>query len=173
MKLRHLLLPLAAVVALGLITACGDDDDGGAQDGSIPGTDGVTETVRRILATAQAEEAPGQDVVLSQVVIPAGAELAPHTHPGYQLAFIVHGTLTYTVYEGEVVITRHAAGPSPTEERVSAGDTVDIEAGDALVEVPGMAHSAKNNGDEPIVIFLSSLFEEGAPASSPATVTSR
>ena len=38
--------------------------------------------------------------------IPAGQALTPHTHPGFQVARIESGTLTYNVISGVVTILR-------------------------------------------------------------------
>ena len=161
------LLPLTPILIglLALGAACGDDDDRPRSP-----ADGVAEVTRQVFAAAASERAPGQEVGLSRVIVPAGEEIAPHTHPGTQLAVIVEGTLTYTVYAGEVTVTRGAGSASPRTERIGAGATTELNAGDALVETPGMQHSARNAGTEPVVIYLASLFEAGAPASSPADV---
>jgi quercetin dioxygenase-like cupin family protein len=34
---------------------------------------------------------------------------------------------------------------------------------DALIEPPGSVHQGRNAGDEPLVIYLSTLFPAGAP----------
>jgi quercetin dioxygenase-like cupin family protein len=155
---------LAAVIVAAVIggLACGDDD------GSSGGTSG--QVTREILAAlGSLEHAPGQELGLSRVVVPPGEAIAPHTHPGVQMAFIAEGTLTYTVHTLEAVVTRRAGATDARSERVAAGSTVELNPGDSLIEIPGMVHEAKNNGATAVVIYLSSLFEEGAPASSAAT----
>lgn len=153
---------LSAVLLLGA-SACSDDTDN-ASAGADSG-----EATNVLLASSQPDTADGQDLGLSRVVIPAGVELASHTHPGVQMAYIAEGTLTYTVYTGEVVITRKAGTGDAAEETITAGTTTEIHAGDSLVELPGMVHGSSNQGDEDVVIYLSTLFETGAPASSLAT----
>ena len=155
-------LVLASVLALAV--ACGDDDNAPS-----PG-DGVTAVTLDVMAAGGPPEAPGQEMMLSRVVIPAGAEIAPHTHPGMQMAFIAEGELTYTVHSDSVLVTRAAGRDGAREERVEAGGTTTLRTGDSIVEPEGMQHSARNEGDVPVVIYLSSLFDEGAPASSPAEV---
>jgi quercetin dioxygenase-like cupin family protein len=144
-------------------TACSGDDD----DPALLGED-VDAVVRNILQTGTDATAPGQEVILSQVIVPAGDAIAPHTHPGTQLAVIIQGTLTYTVIEGEATVTRDAGTEDAEAESYSSGETVEIEVGDTVHETAGMVHEARNDGDVPVVIYLSSLFPEGAPASSPA-----
>jgi quercetin dioxygenase-like cupin family protein len=155
-------LALLLALAAGLVLACGGDDDD-----SVVGAN-VDEVVRNLLQTATDETAPGQELVLSQVIVPPGDAIAPHTHPGTQLAVIVQGRLTYTVIDGEVEVTRDAATDEAQVESFSSGDAVELETGDAVHETAGMVHEARNDGEVPVIIYLSSLFPEGAPASSPA-----
>ena len=159
--------PKALLLVLGLLlplsaAACGGDDD------SQSVADGVDDVVRQLLQTGSSDTAPGQSLELSRVIVPAGEAIAPHTHPGTQLAVVVEGTLTYTVIDGEVQVIREAGGEDGQPEPVASGQTVDLEAGDSIVEPAGMVHQARNDGDEAVVLYLSSLFPEGAPASSPA-----
>src|SRR3712207_3251588 len=68
--------------------------------------------------------APGRTLGLSRVTVPAGTALAPHRHPGYQIAYIQRGTLTYTVRTGVVRIYRGPADASPRLVRtLRAGET--------------------------------------------------
>lgn len=124
----------------------------------------------QILATGLPLAAPGETLYLYRVTIEPGARIVPHTHPGTQVASIVAGDLTYTVLQGEVSITRAASGgtPGPTE-RATSGQEVVLRPGDALVERAGMVHQARNDGGEPVVILISSLFPTGEPLSRPAT----
>jgi quercetin dioxygenase-like cupin family protein len=127
------------------------------------------EVVRHILAETPSAEAAGWEMILSRVVVPPGKELAPHTHPGLQSAVIHQGKLTYTVYSNEVQVVRGAASGQGRKEVVRAGSSTLFEPGDSLTEPQGMVHAAANRGKTPVVIYLSSLFPVGAPASSPAT----
>ena len=169
--LTNPLLPLL-VVAL-LVSGCGDSDD---DDNTSPPTSplaptsvaaGVIEVQRQLLGESTSPTAPGQLIELTRVIVPVGKQLATHTHPGPQLAVISEGTLTYTIVKGQVQVTRAAGTSGAKNETASAGQTIDLKPGDALIESPGMEHSAKNNGSVPIVIYLSSLFPQGAPPSSP------
>ncbi len=114
--------------------------------------------VRTELGTTLADTAPGQRLGLWHVTIPVGASLAAHWHPGYQLARIESGTLTYTILTGSLTIIE----PDGTTTQASAGQVVDIPAGTSVVEQPQAEHSAANLGDVPIEIVLATLFEDGA-----------
>jgi quercetin dioxygenase-like cupin family protein len=158
-----LLLPLL-VTGL-VITGCGGDDKDDSS--ATTAARGVTEVTRQVIAQSNPTTAPGQLLELTRVIIPAGESLAPHTHPGPQMAIIDEGTLTYTIIKGSVQVTRAAGTSDAKTETASAGQTIELKPGDSLIETPGMEHEAKNAGKDAIVIYLSSLFPQGAPASSP------
>jgi quercetin dioxygenase-like cupin family protein len=161
LRQKFLFMLICVLVGANLV-ACG-----GKSGSSKAANDSVIEVVRQPLQSAASEKAPGQIVGLSRVIIPAGQGIAAHTHPGPQLAVIVEGTLTYTVIQGQVQAT-HGSGPDARNETIKPGQTVELNPGDSLLETPGMVHTAKNAGKTPVVIYVSSLFPDGAPASSPA-----
>ncbi len=119
--------------------------------------------LREDLGTTLPRTAPGQRLGLWRVTIPVGAALPPHWHPGYQLARIQAGTLSYTVLTGSLVVIR----PGGATLTVEAGETVDITAGTTVVEQPRAEHSARNGGDVPVEIVLATLFEDGAEPAIP------
>jgi quercetin dioxygenase-like cupin family protein len=155
------ILPLLLLCLLA--SACG----GGGDRVKSPG-DGVTEVARQFFEDATPDTAPGQTLGLSRVVIPPGKDIAAHTHPGTQLAVITEGTLTYTVLRGEVQVTRASGTSMAKTETVKEGETTELGPGDSLVETSDLVHTARNSGKKAVVIYLTSLFPEGAPASSPA-----
>jgi quercetin dioxygenase-like cupin family protein len=160
MKKLRFLAPMLLVASL-LLVACGDDDE------PTPSVaEGVTEAERQLLAEASPETAPGQTLELTRVVVPADQGLAPHTHPGPQLAIIASGTLTYTVIDGEATVTRAAGTDASEVVTYSSGDRFELREGDSIIEAPLMVHEASNDTDELVIIYLSSLFPAGAP---PAT----
>ena len=133
---------------------------------AVVGTDGPTiEEVgitRTDLGTALPGSAPGEELGLWQYRIPAGAELAPHTHAGWQIARIVRGALEYTIISGEGTLI-HADGSS---EPVGPG-TYTLQTGDSIVENPGLQHFGANATDDDVVILAATLYTEGAPLSIP------
>jgi quercetin dioxygenase-like cupin family protein len=124
-------------------------------------------------ALAQVVKPPGargRTLGLSRVTIPARTTLAPHRHPGDQIAYIERGTLTYTVRTGVVRIYRGAADASPRlVGTVRAGETRRVRAGEWVVERQGDVHFGANRGRRPVVILLATLFTTGSPASIPVT----
>lgn len=112
--------------------------------------------------------APGRELTLTRVAVPAGAQLPPHRHLGTQIARIVRGTLTYTVLKGSVTVQRGAAdGTSKLVRKIRVGQTGKIKTGHWIVEQPNVYHRARNTGPGPVVIYMATLFPQGAPASVP------
>ena len=74
------------------------------------------------------------------------------------------------MFTGEVLWFR---GDEPTGQPtlISPGQTVTVRTGDAIVEVPGSIHQGRNEGNVPLVIYLSTLFPADAPRSILAAAT--
>lgn len=159
--LRHrLLLAFALVSAFAL----GSVLPGAFGDQSVSPT-----VVRNALAqSSHVQGAPGRTLALSRVVVQPGAALALHHHLGTQVARVQSGTLSYTVRQGSVVVRRGESDDRPQKVReIAAGQTGKIAAGEWIVEQPSVVHRAANHGSKPVVIYLATLLEEGAPPSSP------
>jgi quercetin dioxygenase-like cupin family protein len=154
---------MVAVAGAGSWSSLAASQDG--TDGATPEpTVGVT---REVLSETEPESAPGEIFALARYIIPAGAVLPVHTHPGVQLATVESGTLTYHVIEnGSITVTR-ADG---TEEVVGPGETVTLEVGDAWIEPEGMVHYAENLTTEDVVLMSSSLLQEGELTAIPVDV---
>lgn len=120
--------------------------------------------VWEVLSTGTPAAAPGEVLELVRYTIPAGTQLPAHTHPGMQTAWIMSGTLHYTVLVGEVPITRAAGSDpaAPSAVTASSGE-VAIGPGDAFVEAEGVVHYGRNIGPEPVVILVALLFTIGEP----------
>jgi quercetin dioxygenase-like cupin family protein len=125
--------------------------------------------VRKALAqTEHVQGAPGRTMVLSQVTVPPGAQLAVHHHLGTQISRVVSGTLSYTVREGMAELFEGESGEEPRLVRdITAGKTAKIRAGQWLVEQPSDIHQAANRGSSPVVIYLATLLKDGAAPSTP------
>ena len=114
------------------------------------------ELVKEVLVSEdQIEAAPGEILTLTRYIIPPGAELPVHTHPGVQMASVEAGVFTYTVVEGEVYVTR-ADG---TEETYSSGETVTFVEGDSWIEPEGMVHFAQNLSDGEVILISAALMD--------------
>jgi quercetin dioxygenase-like cupin family protein len=130
---------------------------------------GVT---REVLSDGTPAKAPGQQLLLLRYTFDPGAVIPPHTHPGMQTAYVVSGTLGYTVLCGYAEVVRAPAdGATPQRERLYPGPEVFFNPGDAFTEVDGIVHMGRNAGSGPLVLLVSSLLAADAPASIPANPT--
>jgi quercetin dioxygenase-like cupin family protein len=126
-------------------------------------SDGEEVGITRIdLGIAQPGTAPGESLGLFQYHIPAGSELVPHTHPGWQVARIVKGELEYTIIAGEGTII-HKDG---SREPIGPGSHI-LREGDSVVENPALEHFGANRTRKDVIILAATLFTEGAPLSTP------
>ena len=90
---------------------------------------------------------PDNYVTLTALVeIDPGANVARHTHPGFETAYILEGELELLV-QGQLA------------KKVKAGDSYQV-----LREVP---HSARN-GDKPTKLVITYVVDKGKPLASPA-----
>jgi quercetin dioxygenase-like cupin family protein len=124
--------------------------------------------VRKALAqTEHVQGAPGRTMVLSQVTVPPGAQLAVHHHLGTQISRVVSGTLTYTVRRGMAELFEGESAEPRLVRDITAGKTAKIRAGQWLVEQPSDIHQAANRGSSAVVIYLATLLKDGAAPSTP------
>jgi quercetin dioxygenase-like cupin family protein len=114
-----------------------------------------------VLGRAVPATVENPELALARVTVMPGAVLPVHFHPGTQIGVIVQGELTYTVFTGEIKWYR-AEGPADEPDLIGRGETVVARTGDALVESPDSIHQGRNNGREPLVIYLSTLFPADA-----------
>ncbi len=155
------LVVLVAAAALGAACAGGDDQ---------PATTGQRGAERITLANGlQPRGASGRTLALSRVEVPPDVSLPLHTHAGTQVAYVERGTLTFSVKTGSVEVMRGSPDQTPkVVRRIGPGETRTIEPGEWIVEQPSVIHQGSNEGDETVVILLSTLFEGGAAPAIPA-----
>jgi quercetin dioxygenase-like cupin family protein len=123
-----------------------------------------------VLAHASPVAVDNPELSIARVTIMPGAAIPLHHHPGTQIGAVVQGTLTYTVFTGAVQ-WHHAGDPDGALSLITAGETVEIPTGDAVIETPDSIHQGRNNGETPVVIYLSTLFPAGAPRAIVDTAT--
>ncbi len=129
--------------------------------------DPVTVTREALAGAGQPRGAVHRTLGLSRVTVMPGTTLALHHHPGTQIGYIERGVLTYTVEKGRARLMA-GTGDDPRLVRViRAGQTAKVRPGQWLVEQPTDHHHAANLGSVPVVIYLSTLFKDGEPASIP------
>ncbi|MBK5220007.1 MAG: hypothetical protein JJE35_09525 [Thermoleophilia bacterium] len=163
LRKSHLLIILALACAFVL---------GAVLPGAFAQQKAAPEVVRNALAqTSDVKGAPKRTMVLSRVVVNPGAKLALHHHLGTQISRVASGTLTYTVERGSAVVREGEADQNPRVVRtIAAGQTGRVRAGQWLVEQPSDIHRAANRGSVPVVIYLATLLEAGAPPSTPVVL---
>lgn len=149
---------IGAIIVAATITACATKSPSLAMQ-ATPSPPIVIAS--EVLGRATPVAISDPELALGRVTIMPGAVIPVHHHPGTQIGVVVQGTLTYTVYTGEVEWFQHAP-EGDSSRRILAGETVSIRAGDALIEKPDTIHQGRNNGTVPVVIYLSTLFPAGA-----------
>ncbi len=82
------------------------------------------------------------EITIGKIVIAPGATLPFHQHPFINAGVVLSGNLT--------VITEHEK-------------TLQLQAGDALIEVVNTWHYGRNNGDTPVEIIVFYAGVEGKP----------
>ncbi len=167
--MRRALVIIGVVTALTLsFVAC--ESDSGAYDPATDPTTGTTLAVQKTTLDAMVDPpgAPGRTLTLMRYDIAPGAKLSPHIHPGLQMAHIDSGTLTYTVVSGTAQVRRSG---SEVDEPVTGPITVDLEAGDAVIELGDMVHFGENLGVEPVIITATLLTENGHDLAEAVTTT--
>jgi quercetin dioxygenase-like cupin family protein len=156
---RSIVAALCALVAVAAMSAYA-----GAQMAGGP-----EPVVREALAQdVNPAGAKGRTLGLSRVDVQPGAQLALHRHPGVQIARIEQGVLTYTVVTGAVNVWRGNPEVKAKKVRtIRAGQTAPIRTGQWIVEKPGTIHRARNRGKKTIVLYVATLFRNGAPPAIP------
>jgi quercetin dioxygenase-like cupin family protein len=86
------------------------------------------------------------DVVQRGIDLPAGASIAPHSHPGPNFTMLVQGQATLSIQ----------------------GTTTNFKAGESWAEPPNVVHSGSNAGATTTRAVSVALVPRGAPATTPA-----
>ena len=109
------------------------------------------------VGSGEPQTAPGQLLSLRRGVFEPGGIVPLHHHPGALVIYVEAGELTYTVSEGEAIVTRVAETGTPAPgERIGPGDATLLRPGDAVYE-EGVVHVTENLGDKPAVIWIAAL----------------
>jgi len=133
-----------------------------AQEGT-PAAEPIVGVTAGLLGAGQPDAAPGHELAMRRLVFEPGGSIADHHHPGALVLYVETGALTYAVVEGVAEVQRPGqdGNPGPTEQLRPGEETV-LDAGSSLFE-QDVVHSARNAGDEPLVLLLANLHTEGEP----------
>lgn len=158
MRRTSVLVPVLALVLVGSVG--GGRFAAAAWQGTPPAAPIVGVTAG-LLGAGQPKAAPGHELALRRLVFEPGGGIADHHHPGALVVYVESGALTYAVVEGAVEVRRAEVGgtPGPTDQ-LGPGDETVLTAGASLFE-QGVTHSARNDGEEPAVVWVSSVIENG------------
>lgn len=160
--MRHAFLGVIVSAVIGLAAIGSGGTTGTMAWQATPQPAAPVVIASEVLARATPVAVTNPELALGRVTIMPGATIPVHHHPGTQTAAVVQGVLTYTVYTGSVTWFQ-ADGAADAPTHITAGQTVEVRAGDALVETPDSIHQGSNAGSVPVVIYLSTLFPADAP----------
>ncbi len=115
-------------------------------------SDGYDKTIQATAILRSGETVAGQPIVYPRVenpevaavrvVIPPGAETGWHRHPFPCYAYLIEGKLSL---------------------RMEGNRTVEVKAGDALIESVNVWHNGRNDGPEPVEIVMFVTGAKGLP----------
>ncbi|MBA2519009.1 MAG: hypothetical protein H0V24_05040 [Chloroflexia bacterium] len=94
---------------------------------------------------------------------PGGYVELPETSPATALIVVETGEMTVTM-DAEAVVQRNAPGAAePESDEYAAGTEFTVAAGQSMIGQPYAAVDARNDGDEPLVIFMAVIQPAPAP----------
>lgn len=133
-------------------------------------TDPVPTVSREVLATSKPANAPGYTLYLLRVTAMPGALLAKHYHPGTQNAYVVSGSVRYTVFRGTARIYHGPADKTTKPYKlITAGHSGTLVPGDWIIETTGLVHQAQVTSPGPFVVLISGLFKNGQGVAVPVS----
>ena len=179
------LVPLVAVVLLGLVVAARPAAHAAVQEGTPPAGEELEGITFEPLGFGIAEELPAApaDLLLARVTFDPGAGFPIEADdPSVGLAYVESGALTVRL-EAPVRVVRAATiaafatpgaaeeGAVPEPEEVAAGTEFTLEAGDSVVFPPNVAGEVRNDGQERAVALVALIAPPEGEAGTPAAAT--
>lgn len=130
----------------------------------------ATDMSIQVLGNAAPASAEGQALLLVRAFFGVGGGIiGAHSHPGTLVVAVEEGQFGVTVEEeGKEMMVMRASDDAATPaaaEPLTAGQEAVLEPGDWFVDT-GVVHSARNAGDEEVVVTFSGLVEAGQPVTS-------
>ncbi len=150
-QLLRAFVPLGFVAGITLLTVQGVP----AQNATPTGE--AAPIVLESLGSAPSPDAPGMVLALLRARIAPGAVAPPHVHPGQLIVAVEAGSVAYTILDEEGESGRGWFGTPLATEVIPAGTEVLLGPGEWIVEEPGIVHTFRNPGDEPLVLLVSAL----------------
>jgi len=154
---------LLTVVLLGLVGALGLFIAQGAPAQEATPAGEAAPLIIESLGSAPSPDAPGMLLVLLRVTVAPGAGLPPHIHPGQLVIAVESGTAAYAIVSEDGESGRGRVGTPTATEVIAPGTEVMLGPGEWIIEEPGIVHTARNPGDEPLVLLISGLVAADEP----------
>jgi quercetin dioxygenase-like cupin family protein len=150
------------VVTVGLRTA---PSVPAAQEATPTGE--VAPIVLESLGSAPSPDAPGMQLALLRAIIAPGFVAPPHVHPGQLIVAVESGSVAYTILDENGESGRGRFGTPTATEVILPGTEVMLGPGEWIIEEPGIVHTFRNPGDEPLVLLVSALIAPDEPFLQP------
>jgi quercetin dioxygenase-like cupin family protein len=106
---------------------------------------------------------PGHTLTVNRFTLPPGEVVSPHRHPGATVLSIEAGEMGYTVLRGTATLQSAQFGGDP----MPVGVETIMRPGDAVFYDAETAHTARNSGDQPVVVLAVTLLATDQPATIP------
>ena len=147
---RREFLELAALLGAGVVLTGGATGfvvgAGAGPAGATPPTGKLTReelAVGRLADAFKIQTSSPTDFHVQHVVLEPGADSGWHTHPGIALDIVKSGTLTAYLDDGQC-------------------QPVKVEAGQVFMFPAGVTHIARNEGTEPVEVYVTYVVAAGA-----------
>ena len=151
LTIRRHIGTLAAIAAIGGLLLAPASDATAKQEAIVTGA-----WMETLGVTAGAD---GESLVLARLTLEPGASLRGHDHPGSAVLAVESGVLETELIRGAGAVERS----NDTVEIVSADAIVTLHAGDSLAYAQDCGKRMTNAGDEPVVMILSLVADDGQP----------
>jgi len=120
-------------------------------------------TTIEALSAGVPSEAPDRTLILMRVTMEPGVSIPPHSHPGPVALYVESGIFGTEFFEGHGTLQPAPVDGTPVPAiEMQPGDDVQMPAGDHLF-YDGAVHTMRNDGEEPLVLLISALFDPEKP----------
>jgi quercetin dioxygenase-like cupin family protein len=156
---------LGLIVTVSLLTAPGVP---AAQEATPPGE--AAPIILESLGSAPSPDAPGMQLALLRATIAPGVVAPPHVHPGQLIVAVESGSVAYTILDEEGESGRGRFGTPTATEAIPPRTEVMLGPGEWIIEEPGIVHTFRNPGNEPLVLLVSALIAPNEPFLQPVDI---
>ena len=94
-------------------------------------------------------------LALLRATIAPGVVAPPHVHPDQLIVAVESGSVAYTILDENGESGRGQFGTPTAAEVIPPGTEVILALAEWIIEEPGIVHTFRNPGDEPLVLLVS------------------